>query len=60
MRKKYLCFASKSTNIYNTMVQDLKIKLARKPRENVEAFKFRLPYGVQLTYRLKHEYNRRV
>ena len=42
------------------MIQDLTIKLARKAKETIEAYKFRLPYDLQLTYRLKHEYNGRV
>ena len=42
------------------MVQDLTIKLARTPKETIETYKFRLHYDLQLTYRLKHEYNGRV
>ena len=37
------------------MVQDRTIKLARNPKESIEADKFSLSYDLQLTYRLKHE-----
>ena len=58
----YILPVKVQTEIYNTiiMVQDLMIKLARKPKETIEAYKFWLPYDLKLTYRLKHEYDGRV
>ena len=53
----YLYILPVKVHIYNTTIQDLTIKLARKPKETIKAYTFRVPYDLQLTYRLTREFN---